>query len=345
MMTMSTKERILVLSVDRDDDLGNKAKVKGPVTGKKDVVEAAARLALADPSDSDSNAMFQAVKVLEEMKKQYTAEVAVITGHQNVGIQSDREVTSQLDKVLRSFKADYVVLVTDGAEDDHVMPIIQSKVPILSVSRVVVKQAEQLESTYFKIKDFVEETLENPKFSRLIFGLPAIALILYALFGIEGWRAIVGIFGAYLLIKGFKLEDHFYNAYEELSTSFTRRRFAFFMYIIAIIFTVLATYRGYEVIADWIGIGLFETVSAYTSASIYFYFLGGACAWVGRGVNREKNRTKLIGMPVFGFAISLVIYNAAELILSPEVQVMNFIYAIIIGFALLFAALLIEWKS
>ncbi len=342
---MSPKERILVLSVDRDDDLGNKAKVKGPVKGKKDVVEAAARLAMADPSDSDSNAMFQAVKVLEEMKKQYTVEVAVITGHRNVGIASDREIASQLDSILRSFKADYAVLVTDGAEDEHVMPIIQSKVPILSVSRVVVRQAEQLESTYFKIKDFVEESLENPKFARLIFGLPAIALILYALFGIEGWRAIVGIFGAYLLVKGFKLEQYFHNAYEELTTSFTRRRFAFFMYLIAIVFAVLATYRGYEVITDWIGIGLFETVSAYTSASIYFYFLAGASAWIGRGVNREKSRGKLISMPVFGFAVSLVIYNAAELILSPEAQAMNFIYSIIMGFGLLFAALLIEWKS
>ncbi len=342
---MSLKEKILVISVDRDDDLGKKANVKGPVTGRKDVTEAAAKLALADPSDSDSNAMFQAVKVLNEMKKQYQAEVAVLTGDRNVGIVSDSEITKQLDRVLRHFRADYVVLVTDGAEDENIIPIIQSKVPILSVSRVIVKQSEQLESTYFKIKDFVEDTLENPKFSRLIFGLPAIALILYALFGIEGWRAIVGIFGAYLLIKGFKLEGYFHNAYNEFTTSFTRGRFAFFMYIIAIVFAVLATYRGYEIIADWIGIGMFETVSAYTSASIYFYFLAGVCAWIGRGINREKNKRKFLAMPIFGFAVSLVIYNAAELILSPEVQAMNFIYAIIMGFALLFTALLIEWKS
>ena len=44
-----------------------------------------------------------------------------------------------------------------------------------------------------------------------------------------------------------------------------------------------------------------------------------------------------IGFAIFGFAISLVIYNAAELILQPEAFVINFIYAIILGFALLFA--------
>ena len=32
-----------------------------------------------------------------------------------------------------------------------------------------------------KIKDFLKESLDNPKVARLVFGLPAIALLLYAL--------------------------------------------------------------------------------------------------------------------------------------------------------------------
>jgi hypothetical protein len=68
-------------------------------------------------------------------------------------------------------------------------------------------------------------------------------------------------------------------------------------------------------------------------------------AWVGRGVSHQKNRRKVAAVPIFGFAISLVIYNAAELILQPEISVINFILSIIIGFALLFVALVLEWKS
>ena len=196
-MPRSGKDKILVVCVDRDNDLGEKTSVKGPLIGKESVMKGASSLALADPSDSDANSMFQAVKVLGDMDKQYQAEVAVLTGDKDVGVKSDRKITRQLDRVLDRFKADYVVMVTDGAQDENIMPIIQSKVPILSVSRVIVKQAEQLESSYYKLKDFIEETLENPKFARLIFGLPAIALILYALFGMEGWRAIVGVVGAY----------------------------------------------------------------------------------------------------------------------------------------------------
>jgi len=344
-MPRGEKEKILVVCVDRDNDLGEKTSLKGPLIGKEMVLKGASELGLADPTDSDANSMFQAVKVFEEMRKQYRTEVAVLTGHKNVGIQSDREITGQLDQVLGKFKADYAVLVTDGAEDENIMPIIQSKIPILSVSRVVVKQAEQLESSYYKLKDFIEESLDNPKFARLVFGLPAVALILYALFGIEGWRAIVGIFGLYLLIKGFKLEHYFYSVAEELQSSFTRRRFAFFMYIVAFAFLAFASYRGYETMLNWTSVGFFEAVASFVSASVYFYFLAAAIAWVGRGISREKRKRRIIAAPVFGFAIALVIYNAAELILRPEVSAFNFLLAIAIGFVLLFIALVIEWKS
>ena len=72
---MARKERILVLSVDRDDDVGKKAGIKGPVFGREAVLKAASALGLADPSDSDSNAMFEAVRLHDSMKK--TCEEAI----------------------------------------------------------------------------------------------------------------------------------------------------------------------------------------------------------------------------------------------------------------------------
>jgi putative membrane protein len=54
-------KRTLVLCVDRDDDLGRKVGIDGPVVGRDAVEEAARRLALADPEDSDANGLFAAV--------------------------------------------------------------------------------------------------------------------------------------------------------------------------------------------------------------------------------------------------------------------------------------------
>ena len=339
------KDRILVLSVDRDNDIGDKAGMKGPIMGREEILRAAQELGLADPEDSDMNALYQAVRVWDEVKKKYKAEVAVVTGHRDVGLNSDKEVSDQLALILRKFPADYVILVTDGTEDEHVMPIIQSKVPILSVKRVIVKQSEQLESSYYKIKDFITESLENPKFSRFIFGLPAIALILWALFGAEGWRLIVGVVGAYLFIKGFKMEGYVIGAAEEFQSALTRRRFAFFMYLISIVFIIFASYEGYTSIEPMQDENVFTVCAVFVSSSVYLYFIAGALAWIGRNIgNKKRNLRTVISVALFGFAVSLVIYSAAQLIANPLMPMLQFIISIIVGFCLLFLAVIIEWK-
>ena len=337
------KDRILVMSVDRDDDIGRKLDMKGPLVGKDKVLKVATNLSLKDPEDSDSNALFGTVKLFEELKVKYQAEIAVLTGHANRGIDADREIAKQLTKVLDKKPSDFVVLVTDGADDEHVIPIIQSHIPILSVKRIIVKQSERLESGYYKIKDFIKETLENPKFARLVFGLPAIALLLYALLGETGWRGIVGVVGAYLFIRGFKLEGYIFGVFNEFKDSFAKRRFAFFMYIVAIAVTALAVYRGYNSVIDFINIGLFEATSAFLVASIYFFWIAGTVAWLGKGItSKDRKTSRIASVPLFGLAATLVIYNASEIILNPEISTFNFILSIVLGFVLAFMGVAIE---
>ena len=339
------KDKILVLSIDRDNDIGEKTSLKGPFIGREAVLKSAVALGLSDPSDSDSNALFQTIKVFDDLKKQYNTEVAALTGDKNVGITSDKAISDQLNQVMNRFKADYTVLVSDGAQDEQIIPIIQSRMPILSVNKIVVKQSEALESSYYKIKDFISESLENPKFSRLIFGLPAIILVLFAVFGTEGTRAVLGILGAYLLIKGFKLEHFFTGAWEEINTALSRKRAAFFLYIIGGIFIILALYRGVTGFFDYIDIGIFETVAGFLSPSIYFFFLAAAFIWVGRNILKGKRSSKKIAsVIIFAFSVSLVIFNAAELILKPTLSAFNFIISIILGFILIFIAIYLELK-
>jgi len=53
--------KTLILNVDRDDDFGRKAKVKSPIVGIKNNINAANKLGQADPEDSDLNAIFSAI--------------------------------------------------------------------------------------------------------------------------------------------------------------------------------------------------------------------------------------------------------------------------------------------
>ena len=93
----------LILNIDRDDDLGRKTKIRGPVIGEAKVLAAACALARVDPSETDSNAMFASLKLFDEIKGQ--KEVAIITGSVRVGYESDLEIGKQLDKLLKKVLA------------------------------------------------------------------------------------------------------------------------------------------------------------------------------------------------------------------------------------------------
>ena len=96
----------LVVCVDRDDDLGRKAGVSGPVVGRAQAVDAATRLAIADPEDSDTNAIFAAVSLVDELRGAgEDCEVCVLTGSPKVGVLSDRRVADQFDQVLERVRA------------------------------------------------------------------------------------------------------------------------------------------------------------------------------------------------------------------------------------------------
>src|SRR5207245_10521847 len=113
-VTMKT----LVLCVDRDNDIGAKTGLQAPLIGRDQNLSAATKLGLADPEDSDVNALLSAVSIYDGLQRDNTdAEVATICGDVRVGAVSGLVLTKQLDQVLEQLRPDRVFLVSDGADD------------------------------------------------------------------------------------------------------------------------------------------------------------------------------------------------------------------------------------
>ena len=109
------EEKYLVLCVDRDNDLGVKAKVQSPVVGRDPAIAAATRLALSDPEEADANAIFAAVRKYDELVRAKTpCEVAIVCGDVSRGFEADRRLGKQVTKVLGDSDYTGVVLVSDG---------------------------------------------------------------------------------------------------------------------------------------------------------------------------------------------------------------------------------------
>ena len=169
--------KVLVLSVDRDDDFGVKAGLNSPFIGRQENLDAAIALGLKDPEDSDINTSLAAISIYEEMvKKGIDAEIATICGDVKVGYESDLALATQLENVLEVIRPDRVVLVSDGAEDEYIFPMVASRVKVDSVRRVFVKQSPTVEGTYY----ILVKMLQDDKVRKRV--LPPIGLVL-ATFG------------------------------------------------------------------------------------------------------------------------------------------------------------------
>ena len=245
--------KTLVLNVDRDDDFGRKAKVKSPIIGIKDNIDAANKLGQADPEDSDVNAIFSAISIYNTyLKEKKSVEIATICGDINVGLKSDEIIAKQLEQVIQATQVDNVVLVTDGGEDDYIMPIIQSRIKITSVSRVAVKQSKELEDTYYRILKILDDDKVKKQFLLPI----ALVFIVWALFlGLDmaasGFAAILLTLGAYLLVRVYSWERNIARFFEEIKSGFLTGKLSIYTSIIAIVILIAFGFFAYN--ATYIG--------------------------------------------------------------------------------------------
>ncbi len=212
MATPGQRERYLVLCVDRDDDLGTKAKVETPVVGRDAAVSAATKLALADPEEADANAIFAAVKKYDELSAGgIECEVAVVCGNVNRGFEADRRVGKEVEAVITSSNYAGVVLVSDGGDDEQVIPIIQGFKPIISVQRVAVKHSQTVEETYQVLGRYLRMLVFDPHYSKWSLGVPGLIFLLAGILIIshqivEAELATLLILGGAFFIRGFNID-------------------------------------------------------------------------------------------------------------------------------------------
>ena len=218
------KNRILILCVDRDGDIETKAGIKTPLLGRTANLDAAVSLALRDPEGPDANAMFEAVRLYDrlqsEKQPEENFEVATISGSELGGVGADRKLVAELGKLLSSFSASEIILVTDGYSDEAVLPLVESRVPVSSVRRIVVKHSESIEETAALFSRYLKLIWENPRYARIALGVPGLLFFLFGVLSIIPGAvnyyliAIVLILGGVLLVKGFGVDREARNLYK-----------------------------------------------------------------------------------------------------------------------------------
>lgn len=280
-------ERILVLCIDRDDDIGSKGGIETPVIGRDPCINAGTRLAIEDPEDSDANTIFAAVKNYEDLlKRGYDAEVALVAGKYNRGIEGDEKLSSEIQYIVEAFKADASVVVSDGEDDETIIPVIQSLIPIISIHRVVIRHSRSVEYSYAVFARYIKMLVYDPRYSRFFLGVPGALLVSSAIatiFGLtrEAIAFVLIILGCAFIIRAFDIDKSISSLGKPNPTSFIR----IFSIVAGILIIVVSVFNGLSQIPQEIINEHSKIFDIITNKEIVGSFMKGTILlmWIGIG--------------------------------------------------------------
>jgi len=364
------QKRILILCVDRDGDLGTKAEIKTPIVGREGNLNAAVALALRDPEEPDANAMFEAIRVFDrlqdEIKPDEVFEIATICGSELGGVGADRKIAAELSELLVSFPANEVILVTDGYSDEAVLPLIESRVAVSSIRRIIVKHSKSIEETVALFSRYLRMIWENPRYSKMLLGLPGLLLILVGVLSVLNWLQHFGVafllvLGIIFLVKGFgidKLAKNLYIWLKEYSPPPLPAQISSFSVIGGIICIIVSVYLGFTNVTisflgtittppdvtGWISI-LPQIAGYFIEGAMDLIIIGVCVALLGKTIRlyfehdikllRNAALTVLIGWSRW------ILDGTSAVLMEPEGGYEKLIFSIVIGILIGIASVLV----
>ncbi|WP_049987763.1 DUF373 family protein [Halobellus rufus] len=199
----------LVLCVDRSNDIGRTAGLEMPIVGWEAVRSLVTDVGLADPEDSSVNCLLEALRVARDLRdEREETVVAVVSGGTDSLVGADRSLSAQVDSLVDTYDPDSAIVVLDSANDERVVPVVESRVRIDSVDRVVVRQAHDIESTYYLLKQFLaDEELRTTVLVPLGATLLLLPILLSQFSPTVALASLAALLGAVLLYKGLAIDE------------------------------------------------------------------------------------------------------------------------------------------
>ncbi|MEM4704811.1 MAG: DUF373 family protein [Candidatus Bathyarchaeia archaeon] len=353
------QKQILVLCVDRDGDLKTKANIETPLIGRRENLDAAVTLALKDPEEPDANAMFEAIRTYDRLKNESRQgevyEVATISGTSKGGVEADRKIVAEINDLLAFFPATEVILVVDGYSDEAVLPLVQSRVPVLSVTRIVVKHSESIEESAALFFRYLKMLVNDIRYSRFVLGVPGVLGVILLILSILNllqifWLVFILILSTILIIKGFavdKMALGFYNWLKEYSPPPLRIQISTSAAIAGAICVGLGIYLGWTgtnaylnsvpAPQDWTGwLSILPQLTGYfIKDSITLIVVGIDAALMGRAIRWYMERDSRVlrnAALIVSIAWSRQILDAAsDLLVTPTMNYEKLIYYVVVG--------------
>ncbi|MEM0481462.1 MAG: DUF373 family protein [Nitrososphaerota archaeon] len=259
-MAEESKGPLLILVVDEDDDVGVKAGVQSPIIGREKNLEAALKLVMADPEDADANAMFAAIKILDDESSRWPngVEIATVTGKHNGGLESDLKISREIESIIRKLGATECVVVSDGPLSPSLSSIITSRIKVVSSRTVIVKQSQTIETSWILFLRYLRMLVYDTSYSRIILGVPGVLLLLMGalyFFNLLSLPLLLVFIGIALLIRGFGIDAAFSGLIRRLAEISNKPgivQLRIFTAVVSLILIIVAFVAGFQAALNYL---------------------------------------------------------------------------------------------
>ncbi|MFA9414879.1 DUF373 family protein [Natrinema sp. HArc-T2] len=322
----------LVVCLDRTDDVGRKTGLRSPVVGWEAVRALVTDVGLADPEDSGVNTLLESLRVAQNLRDENEeVVVAVVSGDHESMVSADRAVAAQLDDLIADHDPDSAVVVTDSAEDERLIPIVESRVRVDSVDRVVVRQARDIESTYYLLKQFLaDEELRQTVLVPIGLTMLVFPLLATTVGPAEGAAAITTVIGLFLLYKGFNIDELLARFSHQTRESLYSGQVSVVTYVVAAGLTFVGLFMGVlgvSNLGETPGVVLPATRFAFDS--IPWLAMAALTASAGRLLDEvigdDPVRQSFLNLPFIVVAVGLVIRGFSAYFLEQQGEIEPFV--------------------
>jgi putative membrane protein len=303
----------LVVSVDRGGGIYRESGVETPVVGDDAVADLVTQIGVTDPEDSEVNCLLEALRVARDVEAEGEETiVAAVTGGGESGVGADRAIARAIDDLVAEYGPDSVVVVLDSAEDERAVPIIESRVRVDSIDRVVVRQAHDLESTYYLLKQFLAD--EELRGSVLVpIGL---ALVTFPVIGMlagtaTAFATITAVIGGFLLYKGLGVDELVEDFPAQARDAFYSGRVSIVTYVVAGGLALVGVFAGLLGVSSISTEGAIVASMAFVYHSVPWIAISALAASTGRlfdeVVRSEELSSSYLNLPFVALATGIVV--------------------------------------
>lgn len=299
----------LVVYVDRSGEIGHDE----PVIGWEAVQALVTDIGLEDPEDSRVNCLLEALHVARNLRDSGENSIVAVVSGSGDGVKSDRAIAGQLDRLVSGHDLDSAIVVTDSAGDERVVPIVESRLRVDAVDRVVVRQSHDIQSTYYLLKQFLgDEELRGTVLVPIGAALLAFPMLLLLADNVAvALSAIAGVIGVFLLYKGLGIDDFVSTLPTRIRNAFYSGQVSLVTYVVGAGLALIGVFAG--------GIGAAGTseswdvllVLRFLFESVPWFATAALAAATGRLIDEllaeETVSSALMNLPFGVVAIGLVI--------------------------------------